>query len=206
MSTLTLTSRKPRAINMWLITTMFAFVQFFLQIVYAAMSDQIMGNFHIGAALTGLLSSTFFYTFIALQIPAGIILDRCNIRYVITISTAICGIGCILFGLAPNFHFAIIGRLLMGVGGSFGFLGMTRVVRLWYKSNQFSLMVGMSELLANLAAAFGIGVATFFIIKFGWRSNMVAFGILTLILSFISYLYLRQPEKTRKLRTYKLSV
>lgn len=206
MSTLTLTSRKPRAINMWLITTIFAFVQFFLQIVYAAMSDQIMGNFHIGAALTGLLSSTFFYTFIALQIPAGIILDRCNIRYVITISTAICGIGCILFGLAPNFHFAIIGRLLMGMGGSFGFLGMTRVVRLWYKSNQFSLMVGMSELLANLAAAFGIGVATFFIVKFGWRSNMVAFGILTLVISLISYLYLRQPEKNRKLRTYKLSV
>ena len=205
MRILTLTSRKPKALNMWLITTMFAFVQFFLQIIYAAMSDQVMTSFHIGTALTGLLSSTFFYTFIALQIPAGIILDRFNIRHVISISAAICGIGCIIFGLAPNFHIAIIGRLLMGVGGSFGFLGMIRVVRLWYKSNKFSLMVGMSELLANLAAAFGIGIATFFIVKFGWRGNMISFGLLTLLISLLAHLYLRQPEKARRLRTYKLS-
>ena len=199
-------SKKPKAFNMWFITTMFAFVQFFLQIIYSAMSDQVMQEFNIGTALTGLLSSTFFYTFIVLQIPAGIILDRYDIRHVTTISSAICGIGCIVFGLAPNFHIAIIGRLLMGMGGTFGFLGMTKVVRLWYKSSQFSLMVGMSELLANLAAAFGIGVTTFFIVKFGWRVNMISFGFLTLFISLMSHLYLRKPEINRKLRTYKLTI
>ena len=94
----------------------------------------------------------------------------------------------------------------MGVGGTFGFLGMTKAVRLWYKKNQFALMVGMSELLANLAAAFGIGVATFFVVRFGWRGNMIVYGLIVLILSLLSFLFLRQPENTKKPRTYRLSV
>ena len=92
-----------------------------------------MKSFNIGATVTGVLSSAFFYTFIILQVPAGIILDRINIRVVITAATAVCGIGCIIFGLAPTLSIAFIGRLLMGVGGTFGFLGMTKAVRLWYK-------------------------------------------------------------------------
>ena len=195
----------PKSFNMWLITTMFAFVQFFFQIVYSAMSNQVMSDFNIGTALTGVLSSTFFYTFVVLQIPAGIILDRYDIKYVTTFSTAICGLGCIIFGLSPNFLVAVFGRLLMGVGSTFGFLGMIKVVRLWYTKNRFSLMVGLSELLANLAAAFGIGVATFFITKFGWRSSMVIFGLIPIFLAFISYFYLSAPSNKKKMRTYQLT-
>jgi MFS family permease len=197
---------KPKAFNMWLITTMFAFIQFFLQIVFAAMTNDVMSAYSIGATAAGVLSSTFFYTFIILQVPAGILLDRFNIRYIITLASTLCGIGCIIFGLAPNYTVAVLGRLLMGVGGTFGFLGMTKVVRLWYKKDQFALMVGMSELLANLTAAFGIGVATFFIVRFGWRGNMVAYGLIVLILAVVSFIFLRQPENTKKPRTYRLSV
>ena len=200
------TVKKPTAFNMWLLTTMFAFIQFFLQIIYSAMSDQIMLEFNIDATQTGLLSSSFFYIFIALQIPAGILLDKFHIKWVITIATAICGLGCIVFGLAPNIHVAVIGRVLMGMGGTFGFLGMIKVVRLWYKKNQFSLMVGISELLANLAAALGIGIATYFVVRFGWRGNMVVFGCLVWFLSILSFYFLEQPERSKKLRSYNLSI
>jgi MFS family permease len=197
---------KPIAFNMWLITTMFAFIQFFLQIVFAAMTNDIMNTYEIGATAAGVLSSTFFYTFIILQVPAGILLDRFNIRYIITLASILCSIGCIIFGLAPNYIIAVFGRLLMGMGGTFGFLGMTKVVRLWYKKDQFALMVGMSELLANLAAAFGIGIATFFVVRFGWRGNMVVYGFIVLILSLIAFIFLRQPPRTKKPRTYRLSI
>lgn len=199
------TNLKPKAFNMWLITTMFAFIQFFLQIVFASMTSDVMSTYNIGATAAGVLSSTFFYTFIILQVPAGILLDRFNIRYIITLASILCGIGCIIFGLAPNYTVAVLGRLLMGVGGTFGFLGVTKAVRLWYKKNQFALMIGLSELLANLVAAFGIGVATFFIVRFGWRGNMVAYGLIILVLSCFSFLFLRQPLNTKRPRTYSLS-
>ena len=67
-------------------------------------------------------------------------------------------------------------------------------------------MVGMSELLANLAAAFGIGVATYFVVRFGWRGNMVVYGLIVLIISLISFLFLTQPDNTKKPRTYSLTI
>ena len=197
---------KKKGLSMWLIATIFAFVQFFLQIVFSTMTNQVMKDFHIGAGMVGILSSTFFYTFIFLQVPAGIILDRVNIRAVLTSACAICGLGCILFGIAPSLAVAVVGRLLMGIGATFGFLGMAKIVRLCYKKERFALMVGLSELLANLTAAFGIGVASFFVIKFGWRNNMVTYGVVVLLIAALAYMVLETPSSSKKPRTYNLTI
>ena len=75
-----------------------------------------------------------------------------------------------------------------GCWWNFWVLGMTKLLGFGIK-NQFALMVGMSELLANLAAAFGIGVATYFVVRFGWRGNMVVYGLIVLFIFNIIFIF-----------------
>ncbi|MBM3732864.1 MAG: hypothetical protein FJW24_05265 [Acidimicrobiia bacterium] len=64
------------------------------------MIPDLMREFAIGAALVGNLSALYFYSYIAVQIPGGILLERLGPRVVLAGGATLCGAGCILFGAA----------------------------------------------------------------------------------------------------------
>ena len=192
---------------MWLITSIFCCMQFFFgETVFSSMVNQIMKDFQIGTALAGLLSSCFCLVLFIINIPAGIILDKFDIKYVITISSATFGIGCIMFGLSPNFYVACLSRIIMGFGASFAFIGVIKNITLWYKTRQFSLMLSLEELMVWIVSAFVIGGATFFIDNIWVARKYGASGFIVLLFSVCSYLYLKQPEKTIKSSKQKLTI
>ena len=53
----------------------FYFSGFFHRMVTAVMADQLMADFDIGAASLGNFSSFYYYSYVAVQIPTGILAD-----------------------------------------------------------------------------------------------------------------------------------
>src|SRR2546421_4692979 len=66
----------------------------------------------LSPAEIGLLSSAFFFTFAAVQIPLGLALDRFGPRLCLTIGAAITTLGTVVFALAGNPATLILGRAL----------------------------------------------------------------------------------------------
>jgi MFS family permease len=89
-------------------------------------------RFGVGASLLALLSVAQLAVYAAMQIPAGVLLDRLGSRRLLTAGAIIMGGGQLLFGLATDVRLAIAARILIGLGDALTFISVIRVVATWF--------------------------------------------------------------------------
>lgn len=182
----------------WMLTALFSLLQFFLQVASGMMTQQYTDSFHISTTQVGVLSSMFFYSYVAVQIPAGMLLDHFNVRRVLLISTMIMSVGCFAFGATHNYEVAILTRILMGIGAGFAFVSMVFVSGHWFKPIYFAFLVGLGEFIGM----FGAGIAERFvphaILEFGWRDTMYGTGVLGLLLWLLMLFSLKDHQSFKR--------
>lgn len=208
MSIITLrsTQEQTQLLNpllMWFIATLFSFLQFYLQIVSNTMTDQLMQSFNISPAELGLLSSAFFYPFIAMQIPAGYLLGKYSTRRVLALAALCTAMGAMLFGLANHLSFALLARALMGLGAGCGFLGMLTVTRTWFALRFFSFMVGVSELIAMILTAISEKGTVALVEYQGWRFTLFMIAGFSLFVAFLLFVFIRDKPPSQSVLTVK---
>lgn len=181
----------------WSSAALFTIFQLLLEMLTNTMTDPLMSSFNVSHAELGLLSSTFFYSFLAMQLPAGIILDRFNIKWVLAITCAGCGLGCLFFGYSTNFIYACISRCVMGAFAAFGFLGLLKVSTLWYPTRIFPFLVGFSQFLVMIATAFSETLALHLVAGFGWRVVLIRAGWMAFVIAFLIILFVQNREKSQ---------
>lgn len=189
---------KLTALIPWIIATFYAFFQFLMQTAAGIMGPQWIQDFHIDKLDLSNLSAAFFYTYVLMQIPAGILFDRYPARYILTLAALILTCGCFLLAYTDNYDIAIMARLLMGLGSAFGFVGMLQVSATHFSPNRFAMMVGISEGLTMLGVTFGIVFLTWLVTHWSWRSAVLSGGVITFIVMIFTFLFVRdQTHKDR---------
>lgn len=189
----------------WLTSALFVLFQFFLQLSSGVMIDELMHAFSINALGAGLLASTYYYVYVALQTPAGMLIDYYGPRKLLTIGGFICAMGCWLFASADHLFLAEFSRLLMGAGCSFAFVGSLYLISRWFSPSRFALMVGIAEtagtvgtIIGNLFLATAIG-------QFGWRHCMLGAALIASIIGAACWLIIRDRPPLQNKQVNKLS-
>ncbi|MCZ7653572.1 MAG: MFS transporter [Rhodocyclaceae bacterium] len=98
----------------WGLGALLYLIGFYQRVAPAVITDRLMTDFAIGAAALGNLSAFYFYSYVAMQIPTGVIADRWGPRRLLTLGAGVAALGTLLFALAPNLWWASAGRLLIG--------------------------------------------------------------------------------------------
>ena len=83
----------------WCLGVAFYFSGFFHRMVTAVMADQLMADFRIGAAALGNFSSFYYYSYVAVQIPTGILADSWGPMKLLTVGTLLASFGGFYFCL-----------------------------------------------------------------------------------------------------------
>lgn len=78
---------------MWTIPALLFLVGFFHRAAPGVMARDLMQAFDVTSAGVGALAATYFYSYAALMIPAGLLLDAFGVRIVLAIGGAIMGGG-----------------------------------------------------------------------------------------------------------------
>ena len=175
----------------WLLAALFYFYEFLIRISPSVMVGDLAWAFHVDAAALGALSAFYLYAYAPMQIPVGLLMDRYGARRLLTLATAICGIGGIVFGISPGLALADFGRILMGFGSAFAYVGLIFVSSRWFAPSRLPLLVGIGTSFGMLGAVVGEYPIAFAVEAFGWRETAIGFGIAGLILAVIIYLVLR---------------
>lgn len=133
--------------------------EFFLRILTGAYQEQIVEHFdlttHIGFSF---LVSSYNITYLLMQIPAGILLDRYGSKKVLISATILCGIGNIIF-VSGGYELALFGRLLVGLGSSFAFIGVLKLTLENFEAKYFPIITSLVISLGTLAAAFSQNIS-----------------------------------------------
>nr|WP_028373427.1 MFS transporter [Legionella lansingensis] len=155
----------------------------------------------LSALQAGILGSAFYYIYTSMQIPVGILFDRRNTRLLLAANALLCSIGCFFFAHSHHLFLLIIGRMLIGAGSAFAFIGLSHLLRQHFPLKQFAFIIGLSETLGFLATMFGMIGMGAFIAQWGWRSIINSAGIVGLCIAFLSWQYI--PGTTREITGLK---
>ncbi|MDI9819083.1 MULTISPECIES: MFS transporter [unclassified Legionella] len=173
---------KNHRYGIWLLGVSFVLFQFFLQLSSGVVIGAIMHEMRISAFAAGILSSAFYYVYTSMQIPVGMLFDRKSTRLLLTANVLVCSVGCVFFAHSHNFFLLMIGRMLIGAGSAFAFVGLSHLLRQHFPLKHFGFMMGLSETLGFIITMLGMISMGALIEQWGWRSfinstALVGFGI-----------------------------
>src|SRR6185369_3318499 len=98
----------------WGIAALFYLTGFYQRVSPAVMTTELMRDFHLGAKSLGSLSGFYFYFYVAMQVPVGVLIDSWGARKLLFWGALSAAAGTFLFGATSNFALACLGRAIVG--------------------------------------------------------------------------------------------
>lgn len=188
-----------KAYGIWSVSLFLVLFQFLLQLSSGQIVDGLMETFKLTALGGSSLVSAYYYVYVSLQTPAGVLMDRYGPRKLLTGGCFVLSCGCLLFASAPNFLIAFIGRMLMGGGAAFAFVGLLYLADKWFRKERFSLMTGLAEAAGMVGVLIGVFAFAAFVEHIGWRDCMYAATIVGFILCLLLGLIIRDMPANRRM-------
>lgn len=183
-----------RAWTIWLLSAVFMCYKNALEVSPSVMTSTLMRTFHIGGLELGNLTAAYFYAYLLLQIPAGLLLDRFGPRKTTTLAIALCAVGSFLFAGADSLFTASLGRFLTGAGAAFAAISCLKLIANWFPFRQFAFMAGLMMTMAMLGAVGGQAPLAAFIQKMEWRHAMEVIGTGGFALAALFWLVVRDTR------------
>ncbi|MCX7124940.1 MAG: MFS transporter [Gammaproteobacteria bacterium] len=183
----------------WFVAAVFVLFQFFLQLSSGEIIASLMKSFALTAFGGGLLASSYYYIYVALQIPTGMLIDRYGPRGILSFGALMVCLGCLIFYAAKTVFIAFVGRILMGGGSAFAFVGCLNVISIWFPARRFAFMAAIVETAGMIGAIVGDFWLAHFLERTGWRGAMLFAAIFSGILSIFLLLIVRNNPKRKKL-------
>lgn len=184
-----------RAILFYIISSLFLIFEMAVQVSPSVMTNDLMRDLNIGAFALGLMSGFYFYTYTVMQIPSGLLFDRYKPRTIITFSILICALGSLVFGLATNYYFGCLARLLTGFGSAFAFVSVLVVASDLFDNKYFALLTGITQMLAAFGAMLGQMPVSLLVHALGWRHTMFLLSAIGGVLALTVWLLMNYEKQ-----------
>jgi MFS family permease len=151
----------------------------FHRVAPAALAQDLVQAFATGAAALGVLAASYFWVYTAMQLPCGVLADTLGPRKLLFGGGLIATAGAALFGLAPSFGWAAVGRMLVGLGTAVAFVAALKLIATWFEERRFATLTGVVVLAGNLTSAAAGGPFAWLLQALPWRTAILALAALS---------------------------
>lgn len=145
-------------------------------------------TFNMSALTFAAIGSIFFYIYMLMQIPVGILVDTLGVRLTATIGIVLAGVGSILFGMSPTIFTVFLSRFLVGMGVSVLFVSILKIQSNWFHEKDFATMTGLTGVLGSLGGILAQAPLVILVLLLTWRYSFVLVGIFSLVLAILCFL------------------
>jgi predicted MFS family arabinose efflux permease len=186
----------------WSLGAAFYLIAFYQRVAPAVLTQELQREFALTGAALGNLSAFYFYGYVAMQIPTGLIADRWGPRKLLTAGAALTAAGTLLFALATSLPVASAGRLVIGAAAGVSFVAMLKFASHWMPARQFALASGVALFVGVMGATLAGAPLRFAADALGWRSVMVASAAFTALVAVAIWIVTRDDPAERGFRSY----
>jgi MFS family permease len=186
----------------WGLGAAFYFAGFFQRVAPAVITEQLMAEFSIGARELGQFSAFYFYSYVLVQIPTGILADHWGSRKLLTAGSLVAACGIALFASASSIAVADLGRLLIGGAAGVVFVALLKLSTQWFPLRIFATVSGFLMFVGVAGAVFG-GIPMHYLVQgFGWRPVMLVAAAIQLLIAAGIWQIVRDDPGQRNYRSY----
>jgi predicted MFS family arabinose efflux permease len=172
-------------------------IAFYQRVAPAVLTKELSVDFGLSAAALGNLSAFYFYSYVAVQIPTGLLSDRWGPRKVLAAGALLTAAGTLIFALAPNVAVANAGRLSIGAAAGVAFVAMLKLASHWMPARQFALASALALFVGVMGATLAGAPLRSAVDAFGWRAVMAASALATALVAVAIWLVVRDDPMER---------
>ena len=185
----------------WLVCALgavFYSYEYFLRISPSVMEHALRDHFNLSATGFGLLSAFYYYAYVPMQLPVGVLMDRFGPRRLLTIACLICVVGTFMFGDTVLFGVAAAGRFLVGLGSAFAFVGVLKLATLWLPEDKLAMVAGMATALGTIGAMVGDNLLGYLVQGIGWQQTVYFTAVFGIFLIVVLWFGLRDQKRHQR--------
>lgn len=170
------------------------FLSYLFRVVNAVISGELTEDLGIDASVLGLLTSVYFLSFAAFQLPLGHLLDKVGPRRTEAVLLLFAAAGALVFANAQSVNGLIVGRLLIGFGVSACLMGAFKAYVEWFPGDRLPLVNGFQMAAGGLGALVATRPVEMMLTVMSWRGVFTLLAVCALLSAALVFFVV--PEKS----------
>jgi MFS family permease len=147
--------------------------------INAVISPELTASLGISASSLGLLTSAYFVAFAAMQIPAGMLLDRYGPRRVEPVLLIVAGCGALAFAASGSVGGLTLARALIGAGVAICLMAPLKAIAAWYPAERHASLSGWMMVAGGAGALLSTAPLAAALSFVSWQGIFVALAAST---------------------------
>lgn len=156
----------------------------------------IADEFHLSTVQEGFILSAFGWTYAALQVPGGWIIDRVKPRVLYPVCLILWSLSTFCMGLVGSFIAIFVLRLMVGVFEAPAYPINNKVATMWFPEKERASAIGIYTSGQFIGLAVMTPVLAWILHTFSWRAVFMVSGVLGLVWATVWYFVYRNPKES----------
>ena len=169
-------------------------VNYFDRVNLSVAHDALQRTFGMSDVMFGYLLSSYSWTYAAMQLPSGSLLDRFGVRRVMLVAIALWALASGLAAIAPTILLLFAARYLLGVGEAPTFPANAKAVGLWFPERERGVPTATFDAAAKLSIGIGTPVLGLVLLRYGLRANFGVTAALSVLYAGLFAWVYRDPR------------
>lgn len=182
----------------WGVCALFFLYEFLLRTVMGTYQHPLMHDLGLTSFQFSILSTTIFLLIYGcMQIPVGLVVDNIGLKKSLLIGSVCCTVSSAGFAYADSYAVAILYRMLMGFGASFGFICMLISVHDWMPRKYSAIFIGLSQFIGTLGPMLAAGPLESLseTTNISWRVIFIFLGLLGSLITVLIFLFVENNNQ-----------
>ncbi|AOK50303.1 hypothetical protein WT60_26130 [Burkholderia sp. MSMB617WGS] len=174
--------------------------------VLSAAAPHIQKEFHLGPVEMGIVMSAFFWSYALLQLPAGMLADRCGQKKVLGFAVLWWSLATAVTGLSNGFKSLVALRVALGVGEAGAYPSNAGITARWFPKAERATVAAIFDSGSKLGSAIALPLIAWLIAAFDWRVTFAATGALGIVWSAAWFVVFKDsPARHKRVNAAELA-
>jgi sugar phosphate permease len=179
----------------WSIMVMAYGLVYFHSFSMGVVKPTLINEFNLSEQSFVSIGNVYFYLYLLMQIPTGILADALGSRLTSFFGTLVAAIGITIFSFASSLPFLYIGRSLVGLGTAVIFVSIIKIQSNWFKESEFGTITGLTCFIGVMGGTLAQTPLALMVGRIGWRMSFRLIGFISLVIAFLIFWIVRnKPE------------
>jgi ACS family D-galactonate transporter-like MFS transporter len=168
-------------------------VNYFDRVNLSIAHDALQSTFGISDVVFGYLLSSYSWTYAAMQLPSGALLDWFGVRRVMIVAIVLWALASGMAAIAPTIVLLFAARFLLGIGEAPTFPAYAKAIGHWFPERERGVPTATFDAAAKLSIGLGTPILGIILLHFGLRANFATTATLSLLYACLFFSIYRDP-------------
>lgn len=166
----------------------------------------ISADLELSSVQLGLIFSAFAWTYAALQIPGGIVVDKVGARLLYSVMLFFWSIATLFQGFVNSFVVLLGLRASIGIFEAPAYPANNAIVTKWFPENERASAIAIYTSGQFIGLAFLFPILAVIQDQLGWRGLFIISGIIGILYALVWYIFYRDPKDHKTVSNEELAV